>query len=524
MVVWQSGQLTLESGTALLNSGTFSIESISVVAPAAAPENPLPLLENTGTLHILPGLDLDIVDVRFKNSGWVNLYNLGGFFPAKLTFTRGVGEHEGTVNLASGSSFTIRNSGPGAHEFKTGTRFQGEGHLILGSGGAIQIRFNEIAIVDRLVVPPIPGFVPGPNSRIFGNGIGANGLPLGGGRMDIVKQFEWGEGSIEGVNVVTAAGSTLTTTANNVVAYGTLSVQGAGTLGGTIKLQNGALIAVNGGQVTIPVDTLIDIPADPANAPYGVVIQNGGTLTTLAGLAGGDNAPPTSMARWHNLGGTVIINGTTLLKNGYYQTAGETILNGDLDVDGKSLGSYDNVLLTGGTLTINDSRSLRLGNGAGSIRLKFSSVLNSAGENGYIDGDLINDAGTVVVGGDGTIGRLHVGGSYEQSGGLLLIDLGGSQAGNLVSDMLYVEEQAFLGGKLRVGGSIGNPPSPASQVYTFLSTTPGMLDGVLPDGTPYQYPRVHPQFSTVESTLQVFGVEVDAAYGVDTVSLHVTIW
>jgi fibronectin-binding autotransporter adhesin len=407
-------------------------------------------------------------------------------FGGTLTSATG-GAVTGTFNLAVS---TLENSGAGLTGEGTynpvavaysGFVYTGQGvYTAAGSSSWGTVSATPTNWTANGGVPGLdPNFV-STDSATFGNSIGATAATV---------TLDNDSPSLKAVTFDNTQGGSYT------IAQGT---------GGTLKLNSGAgtaTIANAAGNNTISAPIELDSNT-AASVAGGDTLTLSGNISDVGGKSLTVSGPGTTILSGANSfsggttlsSGTLDANSTTSLGSGPLTVGGGTL---DLDGLGHTVGAVDitgastiqNGTLTGtsytdsaagGTTTISAALT-----GAGALTKTGGDTLALNGANSYTGGTTIS-AGTVAVGnatalGDGNVTfsggtletgngdhQINVNGNYTQTGGTLVLNLTGLNAGQSPGyEDLHVTGTADLGGALRV--NVSSPyVSNVGDTFTFV--------------------------------------------------------
>jgi|GEM_PF-1356785 len=364
-------------------------------------------------------------------------------------------DNNGVIRAAAESGFTVLN-GPmdnadGLLESLGVINFSGAritGGTLRTSGGGAFSSYNSSILHNIL----LEGTLAVPNGHLTY----LQGTITNNGAMHLSGSSAGTYFRTTGNVLLTGTGTVdLTNTQNNVfdsnVANEVLTIQGV-TIRGACQMGQNSLGILNRGTIlsTHSSGIFIDPPA------AGFVNDAAGTLAAQTGNISIVTGPFTNA-------GTLRVDAGRLIDRApgdIPQTAGETLVHGELQVSGS-------FLLQGGTLT----------------------------GNGLVDTNVINSAGTLTPGAGEGSGTLTIEGTYTQAaGGAMAIDLGGALPGEW--DRLTVTAAASLNGALNVRFRGGFAPSvgttfriidSSARTGTFSSVTsegaPGLAANVMYDAT-----------------------------------------
>lgn len=328
---------------------------------------------------------------------------------------------QGTYDNANG---TIRSLAGGTVAFQSATI---NGGSLIGAAGA-DMTANGSALFSGVTIAPDTTLrVPNAQIADLRNGLTNNGTL----RIDSIGSTT----QLRVINDMTVTGSGTislpsSTSVFTATVSGTRLTNQGHTIRGTGNLGNNFLSVTNRGRV------IADVPSSPMTiqppTAGSFLNEEGGLVHLTTGNV------VVSSGALTNVGGTVIINEGRLLDRqgapAYVQTAGTTIVNGELEVDSNAL------FLQGGTLA-----------GAGT------------GTQGRVDSNVSNTGGVVAPGGvqgDGAspTGILTIEGTFTQSDpGELAIQITDTTPGTDY-DRLVVTGLATLGGTLRITLAPGYTP------------------------------------------------------------------
>lgn len=415
-ITWKgSGQLNLESGAVLRNTGTFDMQFPAFLGIFGTQTTEL--FDNDGTLIKSGGGGVSTIDVPIDNDGTVQANN------GTLSFTRG-----GTwTNLISATGGVFR-FGSGTHSLSG-----------LGIAGSGRIEITGTANTD------------GPVTVAPTATLALAGLALGGNAaLTVDGPFEWTAGTIGGSGALTMngpmtlEGSSKTLNGRTLVSHATAVFKGSFTLnlaggavlrnaaGGTFDFQNPVSIATSGpgmgetldnqgtllksaggGLATIDVRT---VAAGPVNVANGTLsFTRGGTWTNQVDTTGG-------VLRFG--GGTHSLSGVDIVGSGRAEVTGGTVSS-----DGAvAIGPMTALTLAGGTLagsgplTVDGAFAWNAGpiTGTGALTVNGSLTLDSGSSKTMTTRTLLNNGAGVWKGG-GVVNL--AGGAVLRNGGGATLDI-----------------------------------------------------------------------------------------------------
>ena len=405
-------------------TGTFTLNGANTFTGTATVNNGILQLQNGAALA-------DVVAVTLNAPGGLDLLNsetigsLAGTGNTTLnanTLTTGGNNSSTTYSgVMSGNGInSLIKEGTGTFTLNGANSFTGTATV---DNGILQLQ-NGAALADVVAVTlNAPGGLDLLNNEtigsLAGNGnttLNANTLTTGGNNSSTTYS---GVMSGNGINSLIKEGT------------GTFTLSGTNTFTGTATVNNGILQLQNGA-------ALNDVVAVTLNAPGALDLLNSETIGSLAG-----NGNTTLNANTLTTGGNNdsttyggVISGTgNLTKEG----TGTFILNGINTFRGWTV-------VADGTLVIGDNNSTHANAQVGGDVDVWGGTL--AGH-GIIRGNLNNYVGTVAPGFNG-FGTLHVMGNYQggwdDTSGILAIQLDGLAGHGVIADQLEVAGTAFLEG------------------------------------------------------------------------------
>ena len=388
-------------------------------------------IDNTGTWTKTSDLGhATTVNVPFNNTGTVEV-------ASGVLSMNYAGTNTGLISI-DGGSFTIANS---TYALADGTVIVGTSPLTLAGGTA--------AVTGSITVPSFlqtGGTLAGSGSLVISD-------PVNGGA------FAWTGGTISVASLNIAADATLTINGNGgkTLSGSTLTLDGvANWSGGNIGF--GSRAALN-----VEMDGSFNILSDTINLTGDGTFRNRG-LVTKQNLAG---TTQVTIAFYNDDPGARVEVASGILQiDNFTQNAGTTDV-----ATGATLASGGNTLtLQGGELT-----------GMGTV------MVNQG------NGTLVNVAGTISPGGDGTVGTLTIAGSLtNQALGVVNIDIDGTDAGTY--DQLIVTGTVTLNGGT-VNVTFGPDYSPTDQdSFTVLVSQRGVINGNPGDFEVYNFNGLDPSF------------------------------
>jgi hypothetical protein len=132
---------------------------------------------------------------------------------------------------------------------------------------------------------------------------------------------------------------------------------------------------------------------------------------------------------------------------------------------GCTLSVVDLIFNSGGSMTVDGTLSA-----GGGLKLVNGGELNGSGS---VQGDVLNFSGTVSPG--SSVGTIELGSYTQKGGGRLVVELGGTQAGEY--DVLSVTGMAGLDGELEINAVRGFVAPSVGQAFTILVAQGGITDG-----------------------------------------------
>src|SRR6185437_4066027 len=399
-----SGQLDMQEGAQLQNTGTFNADSYAAGcvpgSNAAAIQNnggTAPSVTNTGTFNVAPGANTLNINLPFNNEGTVNIASgtltpTGGGSSSAGTWTTATGT---TVSFTSGSYSLINAEASGAKFALSG------GTLSVPSGtstvGTLSLTGGTLSVAGELDV----------NSSMSSSG---NATVTGAGRL-VVKTGATGSVDSAACSLLTLAGVTLV---NN----GTVTVGLSGGSSGQIDMQEGAQLQNAG---TFNADSYAAGCVPGSNAA--TILNNGGTAPSVTNTGTFNTAP--GSANTMNVNVPFKNEGTVNGKSGTLQMSG----------GGNSIGAW--AIGSGATLAFSaGSFSLTGGTLSGAIGVNGGAVsatsVEGAGANISVSsGTLTIPTGTVEVSAlsltGGTVsvgGEFDVNSSWSSSGNAMVSGVG----------------------------------------------------------------------------------------------------
>ena len=470
LTVEGSGQMTLQPGDDITDSGSLNVDKGTVAEPGQASTTPLPSITVDG--------NVDITSVNNQGSSWfgVDLTQNGSG-----TFTVGDGNSEdefiaagallqvNTTDTAAGAvaiyNTTLGNGGGGevtsAQPITLGTgSFNSGGNLLtLQAPGFVTTGDTSLGSQELLLSGSGKSSLTG--TLTLGNNAGALEIPAGdefttGASNSDAIELDNGSATIDGTldgsgtftetdyaSATIDSGATFSVPSVSLEDVSTLTDKDASFTTGSISSTGSSTLKIDGG------DTIHD---------SGAYTQSEGTLeegpdSGTGTLDVGGNFSVTSVSGQGSatVGGGVDVNqtGTGSFSITGPRDEGELLSGG---TGGTSLSTS-----TSGTVTVDDS--LGMNNGATIESVNSPINLDPSGSSSYWgNGGLIEAPGFALSGADTNL----AGDELEQTGGQTDISSGDDISGGSIS---------LTGGKLEVDGTVG------SESTTPVTLTGGTLDG-----------------------------------------------
>jgi hypothetical protein len=309
-----------------------------------------------------------------------------------------------------------------------GWTLQGGSLLTFGGTGTQQYTFNGTTISGGGTTDLVSNF--GPTNFVMNGSVTMSNLIQdtlanidGSGTFNVTGTYTWSGGDWQGsgtTHIASGAQLTISTGRSTYVGRSLLN-------DGTVVWTGATALTFNATSLVNGINALFDIQSDqsmttakpdnqlPVFSNQGTVRKSAGTGTSTIGIA------------FTNAGNLQVMTGTLAFTKTATQTTGTTTLS-----NSAILSTTTSYVLQGGTL--------------------------STSVHGQIAGSLINNGGTVFVGGDRTAGSLTINGNYTQGPqGTLSIDiLGPNQVTQY--DFLNVGGSVNLAGTLAVHTTGYDPP------------------------------------------------------------------
>jgi hypothetical protein len=439
----------LSGGT--LTGGTFYVGGTLQITGANITTNSATLTVDAG--QIVDDANHNALANLATNAFGASLSILDGF---NLT-TAGAFENDGTLTVGSGSTLTVTGV-----DTDTGTS-NVSGTLNLSGGGVESGTLTDSGAVNvgagvtftvtgtyaedgALTVPATSTLNLFGQTTVGGSLSDAGTVNLGPGVAVIVS------GSYTEMGTLTMVGSatldvtgTLTNLSGGTLSGGTFYVSGTLQITGASISTNAATVVLDG-----PGAGIID---DHGNDALANMAANSGSLTNK------DGRDLTVSGAFANTGSLTVGDGDSFTSGGTFSNSGAVSLGAGtgLNVTGDYAQSAGSIVLNGTTLTVSGAVNLQGG------------VLSGSGS---INGPVVN-AAEIDVGTGTTAATLNINGDYSQPGGVVVIKIGGRNAGTDYDQLNITGNATFTGGTLTIqliDGFVPDPTIPDMfQIITFGS-------------------------------------------------------